>query len=83
MQISTLWEIYPHAFLAKIKVLLKKLLNSSFDEKFFSESESIFFIFPHCDVRAAQYGNYGNLLSRIFGNNFVKVTILLKKLLNS
>ena len=30
----------------------------------------------------AQCGNTGNLLSRIFGKNFVKVTVLLKKLLN-
>ena len=30
----------------------------------------------------AQCGNYGNSLSRIFGKNFVKVTVLLKKLLN-
>ena len=28
-------------------------------------------------------GNYRKLLSRFFGNNFVKVTVLLKKLLNS
>ena len=32
----------------KATVLLKKLLNSWFDEKIFSES--IFFILPHCDV---------------------------------
>ena len=31
----------------------------------------------------AQCGNYGNLLSLFFGKNFVKVTILLTKLLNS
>ena len=32
----------------------------------------------------SQYGNSANLLSRsIFGKNFVKVTVLLKKLLNS
>ena len=31
----------------------------------------------------AHYGNYGNLLSRIFGKNFVKAMVLLKKLLNS
>ena len=30
-----------------------------------------------------QCGNYGNLLSRIFGKNFVKVMVLLKKLLNT
>ena len=29
----------------------------------------------------AQCGNFGNLLSHIFGKNFVKVTCLLKKLL--
>ena len=28
----------------------------------------------------AQCGNFENLLSRIFGKNFVKVTVLLKKL---
>ena len=28
-----------------------------------------------------QCGNYGNSLSRIFGKNFVKVSVLLKKLL--
>ena len=32
---------------------------------------------------SAHCGNYGNLLSRSFGKNFVKVTVLLKKLLNS
>ena len=31
----------------------------------------------------AHCGNYGNLLSRIFGKNFVKVTDLPKKSLNS
>ena len=30
-----------------------------------------------------QCGNYGNLLSRIFGKKFVKLTDLLKELLNS
>ena len=30
----------------------------------------------------AQCGNYGNSLSHIFGKNFVKVTVLLNKLLN-
>ena len=33
--------------------------------------------------REAQCGNYGNSLSRIFGENFVKVTVLLNKLLKS
>ena len=28
-------------------------------------------------------GNYGNILSHIFGKNFVKVTALLKEILNS
>ena len=31
----------------------------------------------------AQCGNYGNLLSRFFDKNFVKVTFLLKKILKS
>ena len=31
----------------------------------------------------AQCGNYGNLLSLFFGKNFVKIMILLTKLLNS
>ena len=30
----------------------------------------------------AKCGNYGNSLASIFGKNFVKVTVLLKKLLN-
>ena len=30
--------------------------------------------------KTAQCGNFGNLLSRIFGKNFVKATFLLKKL---
>ena len=30
-----------------------------------------------------QCGNYANLLSHIFGKSFVKITVLLKKLLNS
>ena len=34
-------------------------------------------------VSEPQCGNYGNSLSRIFGKNFVKVTILLNKLLKS
>ena len=34
-------------------------------------------------VRVSQCGNYGNLLSLFFGKNFVKITILLTKLLNS
>ena len=33
-------------------------------------------------MKNAQCGNYGNSLSRIFGKNFVKVTVLLNKLLN-
>jgi len=39
----------------------------------------------HCDTKisCAQCGNYGNLLSLFFGNNFVEITILLTKLLNS
>ena len=40
---------------------------------------------PACMKRrvvAAQCRNYGNLLSLFFGTNFVKVTFLLKKLLN-
>ena len=32
-------------------------------------------------LHSAQCGNYGNSLSRIFGKNFVKVTVLLNKLL--
>ena len=35
--------------------------------------------FPQC----AQCGNYGNSLSRIFGKNFVKVTVLRNKFLKS
>ena len=34
-------------------------------------------------VTHTQCGNYGNSLSRIFGKNFVKVTVLLNKLLKS
>ena len=34
-----------------------------------------------CTVHSVK--NYGNLISRIFGKNFVKITDLLKKLLNS
>ena len=34
-------------------------------------------------VAWAQCGNYGNSLSRIFGKNFVKVTVLLNKLVKS
>ena len=36
-------------------------------------------ISAHC----AQCGNYGNLLSHFFGKNFVKITVLLLRLLNS
>ena len=35
------------------------------------------------NVDGTQCGNYGNLLSLFFGKNFVKVTFLLKKSLNS
>ena len=34
-------------------------------------------------VEKSQCGNYGNSLSRIFGKNFVKVTVLLNKVLKS
>ena len=37
----------------------------------------------HHYALCTQCGNYGNSLSRIFGKNFVKITILLTKLLNS
>ena len=37
----------------------------------------------NCTTESAQCENYGNLLSLFFGKNFVKVTILLTKLLNS
>ena len=42
--------------------------------------------FPHCAcvyVIVTHCGNHGNSLSRFFGKKFVKVTVLLKKLLNS
>ena len=37
----------------------------------------------HHYALCTQCGNYGNSLSRIFGKNFVKVTVLLNKLLKS
>ena len=43
---------------------------------FFDERE--FLVFPYCDC-----GTYGNLLSRLFEKNFVKVTFSLKKLLKN
>ena len=35
------------------------------------------------EITHAQCGNYGNSLSPIFGKNFVKAAVLLKKLLNN
>ena len=53
-----------------------------FDEEYFTWERSS----PFLHTALAQCGNYGNSLSRIFGKNFVKVTVLrvlLNKLLNS
>ena len=48
-----------------------------------SARENLVFL-PHCvcGFCRAQCGNYGNLLSHIFGKTFVKVKVLLKKLLS-
>ena len=63
----------------KATVLLNKSLKSWFDEIFFQWEQIIHFSTLCC----AQCGKCGNSLSRFFGKNFVKVTVLLKKLLKS
>ena len=75
-------EILSHTFIAKISwkqrvYQIKKLLNSWFDEKKFSERE--FPVFPHCG--STVFGNCRNSLSHSFCKNFVKAMVLLKKLL--
>ena len=57
----------PHCTVEKYRILLPRFLCGS---------ES--FVFPR-----SQCENYGNLLSHICGKNFVKITVLLKKLLYS
>ena len=58
----------------KATFFLMKLLNSWFDEIIFQCEYVHFLVFPHYCAAAAQFGNSGNLLSRIFNKNFVKVT---------
>ena len=60
----------------KATVLLKKLLNSWFDEKNFQWERIFRFSTLWC-------GNDRNLLSLFFGKSFVKVMVLLTKLLKS
>ena len=59
--------------------------NNAFTKKINYElvfSETTFFNFPHCaSVHTAQCGNFMNLHSHFFVKNFVKVTVLLKKVL--
>ena len=54
------------------------MLSRDFCEKSVRENFYNFHTVSH-----AQCGNYANSLSRIFGENFVKITVLLNKLLNS
>ena len=48
-----------------------------------NESTGLFTFLSAAAVCFAQCGNYGNSLSRIFGKNSMKVTVLLNKLLKS
>ena len=67
--------------------LVNPLLSRNFCQNIFREINVLLKNFTmNCLTKkldGAQCGNYGNLLSRIFGKIFVKVTGLLKKLLNS
>ena len=85
-EISTVWwrnygNLLSRSFgknFVKVTVLLHNLLKSYFDEKKIGERE--FLVFPHCAVELSQCGNCCNLVSHIFGKNFVKVTFLLKEI---
>ena len=59
-------------FFCQINAFTKELISRKIEH--FVENEK--FTRTHC-------GNYGNSLSRIFGKNVVKVTVLLSKLLKS
>ena len=54
--------------------LVKKLVWRNFCKKIVGEN---------LQISTSRCGNYGNSLSRIFGKNFVKATVLLKRLLKS
>ena len=61
-------------FFRQINVFTKEVTKELISRNFFSVI-TIYSTFPHCECeKVAQYGNYGNLLSRYFGKNFVKAT---------
>ena len=61
-----------NGFTKEINRYLVDLTKSFFSEKIEKVTRT----------QCAQCGNYGNSLPHIFGKNFVKVTVLLNKLLN-
>ena len=63
--------------------LLKNSTLNWFDGKNFAWHGSKIIVFLRCEPDRAQCGNYGNFLTLFFGKSFVKVTVLLIKLLNS
>jgi len=68
----------------RIFMLLKFCVKSSLANFEFKKLSMWFHVKSYVAERFLniQCGNYKNSLSRIFGKNFVKVTVLLKKLLN-
>ena len=66
----------------QINSLVICIVKTLLSRKFCQKSVRLNFYNFHT-VNSAQCGNYGNSLSRIFGKNFVKVKILLNKLLKS
>ena len=62
-----------------------KTIAFSFEKYLRKKCETISAISTLCEhnVRQAQCGNYGNLLSYFFGKKFVKTTYLVMNLLNS
>ena len=81
-----------NTFIQFLKNIFREQLKSWFHRKILSViAYNVDCIFPYSRCgkmkslvsTAAQCGNYGNSLSRIFVKNFVKVTVLLSKLLKS
>ena len=80
-------DMFRHSWTLKIQEICIQGLfcgdSLSFFKKIFVKltKEENFFVFTQ--VFITQCGNYGNLLSRFFGKNFVKAKHLLNKLLKS
>ena len=74
---------FPQIFRQINVVLLKNFNINCFDEKKLHGSE--FLVFPHCVIGSDGFivwKLHEFTLSRIFGKNFVKVTVLLVKYLD-